>query len=53
MKDFLLWKNANEWFYAASVAATWIWAPAIFVASDKAYFEQRCLGLIQFKGRYA
>ena len=39
MKDFLLWKNANEWFYAASVAATWIWAPAIFVASDKAYFD--------------
>jgi Na+/proline symporter len=39
LKDFLLWKNANEWFYAASVAATWIWAPAIFVASDKAYFD--------------
>lgn len=39
MRDFLLWKNANKWFYAASVAATWIWAPAIFVASDQAYFN--------------
>lgn len=39
MRDFLLWKNANKWFYASSTAATWIWAPAIFVSSDKAYFN--------------
>lgn len=39
MKDFLLWKNAKIWFYAMSIASTWIWAPAIFVSSEKAYFQ--------------
>ena len=38
MKDFLLWKHARPIFYMTSTAATWIWAPAIFVSSDKAYF---------------
>ena len=37
MDDFLLWKKAKPFFYMSSVAATWIWAPAIFVSSDKAY----------------
>lgn len=39
MKDFLLWKNAKTLFYASSIASTWIWAPAIFVSSEKAYFQ--------------
>lgn len=37
MNDFLLWKYARPIFYMTSTAATWIWAPAIFVSSDKAY----------------
>jgi Na+/proline symporter len=39
MKDFLLWKNAKSIFYMASIAATWIWTPAIFTSSEKAYFS--------------
>lgn len=39
MKDFLLWKNANTFYYASSIAATWIWSPAIFVSSERAYFD--------------
>ena len=39
MRDFLLYKNAKTFTYAASIAATWIWAPAIFVSSEKAYFD--------------
>lgn len=39
MKDFFLWKNSNTFSYAASIASTWIWAPAIFVASSKAYYD--------------
>ena len=39
MKDFFLWKNANIWAYSASIASTWIWSPAIFVASSKAYYD--------------
>lgn len=38
-EHFLLWKYAKPIFYMASVAATWIWAPAIFVSSDKAYYS--------------
>ena len=44
MKDFFLWKNGNIFSYAASIASTWIWAPAIFVASSKAYSD----GMIGF-----
>lgn len=36
--DFILYKNASEWIYAASIAATWVWAPALFVSSSKAYY---------------
>lgn len=39
MCDFLLWKNAKSIFYMASIAATWIWTPAIFVSSEKAYYS--------------
>lgn len=39
MNDFLLWKNAKAIFYMASIAATWIWTPAVFVSSEKAYFS--------------
>lgn len=39
MKDFLLYKKANTFLYASSIAATWIWAPAIFVSSERAYFD--------------
>ena len=39
MKDFFLWKGAHDLAYASSIASTWIWAPAIFVASSKAYYD--------------
>lgn len=39
MKDFFLWKNAKTWAYSASIASTWIWSPAIFVASSKAFYD--------------
>lgn len=39
MSDFLLWKNGKDIFYMASIAATWIWTPAIFVSSEKAYYS--------------
>ena len=38
-KDFLLYKNASTFTYAASIASTWIWAPALFVSSSNAYFN--------------
>lgn len=47
MKDFFLWKNGNTFSYAASIASTWIWAPAIFVASSKAYTDGM-LGFLLF-----
>ena len=47
MKDFFLWKGGNTFSYAASIASTWIWAPAIFVASSKAYTDGM-LGFLLF-----
>ena len=35
----LLYKNANDSTYAASIASTWIWAPALFVSSSMAYLN--------------
>ena len=35
--NFILYKNASDWTYAASIASTWVWAPALFVASSKAF----------------
>lgn len=34
MSDFILWRDGNDWSYALSTASTWIWAPALFVASS-------------------
>ena len=39
MKDYILYQNGSMFAYAASIAATWIWAPAIFVSSGSAYFN--------------
>ena len=36
---FLTWQGASDFYYASSLAATWIWAPAMFVAFDKAYYD--------------
>ena len=33
----VLWRQGSTFQYAASIAATWVWAPAIFVASSMAY----------------
>ena len=35
----LVYRGDNTLTYAMSVAATWIWAPAIYVASSMAYFN--------------
>ena len=40
----LLYKNGKDMTYAASIASTWIWAPALFVSSSMAYLN----GLIGF-----
>ena len=37
-EGYLLYKKASLFTYAASIAATWIWAPAIFVSSSNAYY---------------
>ena len=36
--DKLLYKGGDPMVYAASMASTWIWAPAIFVAASMGYF---------------
>lgn len=36
--DKLLYKGGDPMIYAASMASTWIWAPAIFVAASMGYF---------------
>ena len=38
-KDFIIFTKGSEWTYAASIASTWIWAPALFVSSSKAFFS--------------
>ena len=37
--DNLLYKDGSMSTYATSIAATWVWAPAIFVSSSMAYFN--------------
>ena len=37
--SFILFEKGSEWTYAASIASTWVWAPALFVSSSKAYFS--------------
>jgi len=32
-------RTIQGWYAALSIAATWIWAPALFVASEKAYTQ--------------
>lgn len=32
-------RTIKGWYAALSIAATWIWAPALFVASEKAYTQ--------------
>lgn len=36
--DKLLYRGGSDLEYAASMASTWIWAPAIFVAASMGYF---------------
>ena len=38
MRD-LIYRGDSCFTYATSIAATWVWAPAIFVASSMAYFN--------------
>ncbi len=46
--EFLLsGRNVGTWLGATSIAAAWIWAPALFVAAQKAY-EQGLPGLFWF-----
>lgn len=45
--DFLLYKRATLFTYAASIASTWIWAPALFVSSGNAY-QHGLLGFLLF-----
>ena len=35
----LVYRGDNDNTYAMSIAATWIWSPAIFVSSSIAYFN--------------
>lgn len=37
MNNFNVWKGGGSWTYAFSIAATWIWAPAIFVSFTQAH----------------
>ena len=39
MMNDLVYRGDTTNTYAMSIAATWIWAPAIFVASSTAYFN--------------
>ena len=39
MREELTYKGDNVHTYAMSIAATWVWAPAIFVASNMAYYN--------------
>ena len=45
--NYLLYKNGKHIEYASSIAATWIWAPAIFVASSIAH-NDGIYGLLWF-----
>lgn len=47
MKDYFLYKGASDWSYAASIASTWIWAPALFVSSSVAH-NMGLAGLLWF-----
>lgn len=47
MRDYFLYKGASDWSYAASIASTWIWAPAIFVSSSVAH-NMGLTGLLWF-----
>lgn len=46
-KGYFLYKGAGDWSYAASIASTWIWAPAIFVSSSIAH-NMGLTGLLWF-----
>ena len=47
MRDYFLYKGASDWSYAASIASTWIWAPALFVSSSVAH-NMGLTGLLWF-----
>lgn len=36
-KDYVLYRNGDNVDYASSIAATWIWAPALYVSSQMAH----------------
>lgn len=46
-KGYFLYKGAGDWSYAASMASTWIWAPALFVSSSVAH-NMGLAGLLWF-----
>lgn len=39
MREELVYRGDSSHTYAMSVAATWVWAPAVFVASNMAYYS--------------
>ena len=39
MREELVYRGDSSHTYAMSIAATWVWAPAIFVASNMAYYS--------------
>lgn len=46
-KDYVLYKNGSSIDYATSIAATWIWAPALYVSSQMAH-NFGLIGLLWF-----
>ena len=46
-ESYLLYKGGGILTYASSIAATWVWAPAIFVASNMAY-TNGLMGFLMF-----
>lgn len=46
-KDFVLYKQGSSLDYATSIAATWIWAPALYVSSQMAH-NFGLIGLLWF-----
>lgn len=46
-KDYVLYRNGSSIDYATSIAATWIWAPALYVSSQMAH-NFGLIGLLWF-----
>lgn len=39
MKDFFRWNEGSILNYSTSIASSWIWSPAIFIAAQQAFFN--------------